>query len=554
MSLKLEKLQGFEGARPVVLVIMDGVGIGKYEEGDYVRTASMPTLDWLKAHGVYTQLKAHGTAVGMPSDSDMGNSEIGHNAIGCGRVYDQGAALVGKAVASGSLFEGATWKALAGNVKEKGTTLHFIGLLSDGNVHSHIDHLKGMLKQAAAEGIRRVRIHALIDGRDVPPTSALDYVRPFEAFLSELNAGGEGRDFAIASGGGRMNITMDRYEANWDMVARGWATHVRGEGRQFASAEEAIETYRAETPGVLDQDLPAFVIARDGKPVGPIGDGDSVILFNFRGDRAIELTKVFEWDDGKFAGFDRGQRPDVLFAGMMQYDGDAGIPARFLVEPPRITRTIGEYLADAGVRQLAISETQKYGHVTYFFNGNRAEKFSEELEDYVEVPSDIVPFEERPWMKSAEITDKLLEAIGSGKYGFIRVNYPNGDMVGHTGVFDAVHVAMEAVDLALSRLVPAVEKAGGILVVSADHGNSDDMYEHAKDGSVKRDADGRPKARTAHSLNPVPAIVWAPGRENLVRLADDVSGLGISSLTATCLNLMGFATPEGYDPPIVKLG
>ena len=552
MNLKLEKLQGFEGAKPVVLVIMDGVGIGKYAEGDFVKTASMPTLDWLKAHGVYTQLKAHGRAVGMPSDADMGNSEIGHNAIGCGRVYDQGAALVGKAVSGGALFEGETWKALVERVKSKGSTLHFIGLLSDGNVHSHIAHLQGMLARAAAEGVKTVRIHALIDGRDVPPTSALEYVRPFEAFLAGLNAS-KGVDYAIASGGGRMNITMDRYEANWSMVERGWATHVRGEGRMFASAEAAIETFRAEAPGVLDQDLPAFVIGRDGRPLGPIVDGDGVVLFNFRGDRAIELTRAFEEGDG-FAGFDRGKRPDVLFAGMMQYDGDAGVPARFLVEPPRITRTIGEYLADAGVRQLAISETQKYGHVTYFFNGNRAEKFSEELEDYVEVPSDIVPFEERPWMKSAEITDKLLEAIASGRYGFIRVNYPNGDMVGHTGVFDAVHVAMEAVDLALARLLPAVEKAGGILVVSADHGNSDDMYEHAKDGSVKVGADGKPKARTAHSLNPVPAIVWAPGREGQVRLADDVDGLGISSLTATCLNLMGFATPDGYDRPIVKLG
>ncbi|MBR0056661.1 MAG: 2,3-bisphosphoglycerate-independent phosphoglycerate mutase, partial [Kiritimatiellae bacterium] len=270
MSLKLERLQGFEGARPVVLVIMDGVGIGKYVEGDYVRSASMPTLAWLKEHGVYTQLKAHGRAVGMPSDADMGNSEIGHNAIGCGRVYDQGAALVGKAVESGSMFEGKTWQELVANVKGKGTTLHFIGLLSDGNVHSHLDHLKGMLQQAAKEGVKRVRIHALIDGRDVPPTSALDYVRPFEAFLAELN-GKAGVDYAIASGGGRMNITMDRYEANWDMVARGWACHVRGEGRQFASAEAAIETYRAEIPGVLDQDLPAFIVAKDGQPLGPIG-------------------------------------------------------------------------------------------------------------------------------------------------------------------------------------------------------------------------------------------------------------------------------------------
>ena len=552
MSLKLEKIEGFEGPKgPVVLVIMDGVGIGKYEEGDYVRSASMPNLAWLKENGVHTSLKAHGTAVGMPSDADMGNSEIGHNAIGCGRVYDQGAALVGKAVESGSLYEGTVWKKLIANVKAKNSTLHFIGLFSDGNVHSHIDHLKGMLKQAAKEGVQTVRIHTLLDGRDVPPTSALEYVVPFEAFLAELNT--DGRDYAIASGGGRMNITMDRYEADWSMVERGWKTHVRGEGERFPSAQAAIEALRARQPGVLDQDLPPFVIERGGAPVGPVKDGDSVILYNFRGDRAMELTRAFEQE--QFDKFDRGPRPDVEYAGMMQYDGDAGIPKQFLVDPPHITRTIGEYLADAGLRQLAISETQKYGHVTYFFNGNRAEKFSEELEDYVEVPSDIVPFEERPWMKSAEITDKLVEAIGSGKYRFIRVNYPNGDMVGHTGVFDAVHIALEAVDLALGRLIPAVEAAGGVLVVSADHGNSDDMYEHAKDGSVKIDkTTGKPKSRTAHSLNPVPAVVWAPGLAGKVRLADGIEGLGISSLAATCLNLLGFATPEGYDPSLVRLG
>ena len=551
MSLKLEKIDGFEAsAGPVVLVIMDGVGIGKYAEGDYVRSASMPNLDWLKANGaVSTQLKAHGRAVGMPSDADMGNSEIGHNAIGCGRVYDQGAALVGKAVASGSLYEGAVWKKLIANVKATGGALHFIGLFSDGNVHSHIDHLKGMLRQAAKEGVKTVRIHALLDGRDVPPTSALEYVVPFEAFLAELNAGGE-RDYAIASGGGRMNITMDRYEADWSMVERGWKTHVRGEGERFASAQAAIEAFRARQPGVLDQDLPAFVVERDGRALGPVADGDSVILYNFRGDRAMELTRAFEQE--AFDKFDRGPRPAVEYAGMMQYDGDAGIPKQFLVDPPHITRTIGEYLADAGLRQLAISETQKYGHVTYFFNGNRAEKFSEELKDYVEVPSDIVPFEERPWMKSAEITDKLVEAIGSGKYRFIRVNYPNGDMVGHTGVFDAVHVAMESVDLALGRLMAAVKAAGGVMVVSADHGNSDDMYEHAKDGSVKLGVDGKPKARTAHSLNPVPAVVWAPGLEGRVAFSG-VEGSGISSLAATCLNLLGYQTPEGYDPSLVTV-
>ena len=553
MSLKLEKIAAYTAPKgPVVLVIMDGVGIGQYEEGDFVRAAWKPNLDKLLATCPHTTLKAHGTAVGMPSDADMGNSEIGHNAIGCGRVYDQGASLVAKTINSGAVFEGSTWKALVANVQSRDSTLHFIGLFSDGNVHSHLDHLKGMLTRAKKEGIRRARIHALLDGRDVPPTSALDYVLPFEEFLAGLNADGS-VDYAIASGGGRMQVTMDRYQADWRIVERGWKTHVLGQADTlYPSAQDAIEALRRENPGILDQDLPPFVVGADGQPIGPIQDGDSVILFNFRGDRAIELTHAFEQDD--FKAFDRVRRPDVLFAGMMQYDGDAGIPARFLVEPPRITRTMGEYLADNGIPQLAISETQKFGHVTYFFNGNRAEKFSDALEDYVEVPSDQVPFEERPWMKAAEITDKVIDAMRSGKYRFIRVNFPNGDMVGHTGIFPAVKIAVETVDLCLGRLAAAAKQTGSILVISADHGNSDDMYEHAKDGSVKMDKEtGLPKARTAHSLNPVPAILFDPAGAAAIKLTDQ-PGLGISSLAATCLNLLGFQTPEGYDPSLVEIG
>ncbi|NLB66547.1 MAG: 2,3-bisphosphoglycerate-independent phosphoglycerate mutase [Lentisphaerae bacterium] len=536
-------------AGPVVLVIMDGVGLGKYEEGDFVRSAWKPNLDWLLANCPHTTLKAHGRAVGMPSDDDMGNSEIGHNAIGCGRVYDQGASLVAKAVESGNLFAGETWQAMVARVKERDSTLHFIGLFSDGNVHAHVDHLKGMLARAKAEGVRRARVHILLDGRDVPPTSALDYVIPFEQFLAGLNADGAA-DYAIASGGGRMNVTMDRYEADWRIVERGWHTHVLGRGALYPSAQAAIEALRAAYPGILDQDLPPFVIGKDGQPAGPIQDNDAVILFNFRGDRAIELTRAFEEDD--FPHFDRVRRPDVLFAGMMQYDGDAGIPARFLVEPPRITRTMGEYLVKAGVRQLAISETQKFGHVTYFFNGNRAEKFSEELEDYVEVPSDRVPFEQRPWMKAAEITDKVIEAMRSNAYRFIRVNFANGDMVGHTGIFPAVKIAVETVDLCIGRLLAAARETGAILVISADHGNSDDMYEHAKDGSVVMDPEtGLPKARTAHSLNPVPAIIYDPaGTANVTLTAQ--TGLGISSLAATCLNLLGYQAPDDYDPSLIQ--
>ncbi|OPZ82735.1 MAG: 2,3-bisphosphoglycerate-independent phosphoglycerate mutase [bacterium ADurb.Bin429] len=550
MTNELRK-SAYPGPRgPVVLVVMDGIGVGKYTEGDAVRSALTPTLDWLREHALYSQLRAHGTAVGLPSDEDMGNSEVGHNAIGCGRVFAQGAKLVNEAIASGALFRGEVWQSLVNNCATNGTALHFIGLFSDGNVHSHIEHLMAMLRQAKAEGVKTARVHILLDGRDVPPRSALDYVDPFEAFLAELNAGGV--DYRIASGGGRMFITMDRYNADWTMVQRGWDTHVHGQGRQFASAREAIETYRREMPGVVDQDMPAFVIAEDGKPVGPITDGDSVIFFNFRGDRAIEITRAFE-DDG-LTEIDRGARPNARYAGMMQYDGDLKLPTNFLVNPPAISRTMGEFLAKAGVRQMAISETQKYGHVTYFFNGNRSGKFDEALEDYVEVPSDILPFEQRPWMKGAEITDRVIAAIRSGEYRFIRLNYPNGDMVGHTGSYPATQIGVETVDLCLGRLLPALIEAGGILVVSADHGNADDMYEHDKKGAVVLDAKtGDIKAKFAHSLNPVPVYVYDPEGTAQLSLAPE-TGLGISSLAATCLCLLGFVPPEDYDPSAVVVG
>jgi len=550
--MELRKAESFAGATgPVVLVVMDGVGVGASEEGDMVRAAHTPTLDWLRENALYTELKAHGTAVGLPSDADMGNSEVGHNAIGCGRVFEQGAALVNASIASRSLYDGEVWQDMVTNVLERGSALHFIGLFSDGNVHSHLDHLKAMLVEAKERGVPRACIHILLDGRDVPPTSALEYVDDFEAFLADLNQD-DNLNYAIASGGGRMWITMDRYNADWSMVDRGWKAHVKGEGRAFGSAREAIETYRAEQPGVLDQDMHEFVIVKDGRPVGPIVDGDSVVLFNFRGDRAIELSRAF--DEEELTEFDRGPRPDVHFAGMMQYDGDLQIPAHFLVAPPAIDRTMGEYLSAAGVTQYAVSETQKYGHVTYFYNGNRSGKFSDELEEYVEVPSDQVPFEQRPWMKGAEITDAAVEAVASGKYRYVRLNYPNGDMVGHTGVFQAARIGVETVDLGLARLLAAVKQAKGILIVSADHGNSDDMYERdKKTGQAKRGDDGTPQPKTAHSLNPVPCYVYDPAGTAGLRLSghDD---LGISSLAATILVCLGFEPPEEYTPSVVEAG
>ncbi len=533
---------------PVVLCIMDGVGYGKYSEGDAVLGAKTPNLDKITAENPHVQLKAHGLAVGLPSDDDMGNSEVGHNAMGCGRVFAQGAKLVSNSIDGGLMYTEATWNKLISNVKDNSTTLHFIGLLSDGNVHSHINHLKSMVVQAKKEGVKTVRVHALLDGRDVGETSALEYFGPMEEMLKELSV--DGFDARIASGGGRMNITMDRYNANWDMVKRGWETHVLGEGKQFANSIEAIETLRTET-GAIDQDIPAFVIAENGTPVGTIEDNDSVILFNFRGDRALEITAAFETDES-FSRFDRKRVPSVQYAGMMEYDGDLHIPAQYLVSPPQIDKTLGEYLVASGVSTYAISETQKYGHVTYFFNGNKLGKFDENLEVYEEVLSDVIPFEQKPLMKCKEITDKVVEAIESGKYDNIRLNFPNGDMVGHTGVYQAVIDSMEGMDAQIARIYDAVKAAGGVLILTADHGNADDMYEHKKSGEVSFKEDGTPKAKTSHSLNPVPCVIF-DATENVEYKPELQEGLGISSLAATVMNFLGFEAPADYDKSVLVM-
>ncbi|HEU0036602.1 MAG TPA: 2,3-bisphosphoglycerate-independent phosphoglycerate mutase [Kofleriaceae bacterium] len=533
---------------PVLLVVMDGIGRGAGDEADAVAIASTPTLDRLWVPGVRAELRAHGKAVGLPSDDDMGNSEVGHNALGAGKIYAQGALLVGRAIQSGRLFEGAAWKQIVERGL-RGGAIHFLGLHSDGNVHSHLDHLEALLDHAAKAGCKKLYVHALLDGRDVPPTSALEYIDRTERYLANLRA--SGIDARIVSGGGRMQITMDRYEADWAMVERGWHTHVLADARQFPSATAAIETYRAEHPGVIDQDLPAFVVA----PPTPIVDGDAVVMYNFRGDRAIEISLAFDAEQSdKFAKFDRLRRPDVVYAGMMEYDGDLHIPKRFLVEPPAIERPMGEILAAAHVPQLAISETQKYGHVTYFWNGNRSGMFDHGTETYVEIPSDQVPFEQRPWMKAAEITDRLIAELRTGKHRFARVNYANGDMVGHTGSFDATIVAVETVDLQLARLAKAIEELQGILVVTADHGNADEMFQRDKHGKVQRDKKtGVPVVKTSHSLSPVPFLIHDPARGDRYEIDPDrAKTAGIANVTATCLELLGYTPPDDLEPSLLR--
>ena len=594
---------------PVLVVVMDGVGLSAREAGNAVAAANTPTLDRLFANYQHTKLKAHGTAVGLPSDDDMGNSEVGHNAMGAGKVYNQGAMLVNSAIETGRMFESDVWQAIIARCRAApapaagvesadtlapasdataadaapetsppllkggwrksdlcargdcyaaadaapetaacGGTLHFIGLFSDGNVHSHIEHLKAMIVRAKQDGAAKVRVHILLDGRDVGETSALEYVRPFEQFLAGLSEEG-GFSARIASGGGRMKITMDRYEANWGMVELGWKTHVLAEGAKFPDAEAAITAYRSGGK-IIDQDLPPFVIADGDAPVGPIEDGDSVIFYNFRGDRAIEISKAFTYKD--FDKFDRVRVPDVYYAGMLEYDGDLHIPANYLVSPPEIHDTLGEHLCASGVKSLAIAETQKYGHVTYFWNGNRSGKFSDELETYIEITSDIVPFEQRPWMKAAEATDALIHELVEGGYDFARINFANGDMVGHTGDFAAARIAVETVDLCLARLLPVIDKLGGMAIITADHGNADEMYElDKKSGQPKKDADGSFKAKTSHTLNPVPCIFYDNANNGAYTIA--AGEFGLSNLASTIALLLGFAPLPAWDAPIIEV-
>ena len=517
--------------KPIVLVIMDGVGKGDGGSGDAVVVANTPNLDKLMAECPYTWLKAHGTAVGLPSDEDMGNSEVGHNALGCGQVYSQGAKLVGESIENGSLFQSATWKELAANAADK--AMHFIGLLSDGNVHSNISHLLALLRQAKADGVKKAYCHILLDGRDVPATSALEYVAQLEEVLAELSD--DTHEYKIASGGGRMQVTMDRYEANWGMVEAGWRTHVQAIGRQFASAAEAIETYRTEL-GCIDQDLPAFVVGKDGNPVAKINNGDSVILFNFRGDRAQEISLAFDRKD--FDKFDRGDYTGVQFAGMLQYDGDLNIPEKYLVQPPVITNTLTEVLCAQGIREYALSETQKYGHVTYFWNGNRSGKVDEALEVYEEIPSDVIPFDQAPAMKAVEITEKMVENMASKKFDFLRCNFPNGDMVGHTGSMEAVVTAMEYVDAGLGKILEAAEKYGYTVCITADHGNADQMTETKK---------GKTSVRTAHSLNPVPFIIWDPDTKYEIKNGE----YGLANVAPTIVKMMGFEAPDCWEKSMI---
>ncbi len=541
MELKLKKLDKFNVRKgPVLLIIMDGVGIGKQDESNAIYLAKTPVLDKLLASDLKTTLKAHGTAVGLPSDDDMGNSEVGHNAIGAGRIFEQGAKLVNRAIEDGVIFRSESWNEII-QKGIQGGTVHFIGLLSDGNIHSHIKHLYAMIDKCAEQGVKKLRVHALLDGRDVGEKSALDYILPMEKHLAVISSS-KGFDYRFASGGGRMITTMDRYNADWSVVKRGWDAHVLGIGRKFPSASEAVTTLYADDPKATDQYLQSFVITdENGNANGTIENGDAVIFFNFRGDRAIEISRAFE--EKEFDKFDRVRVPEVFYAGMMEYDGDLHIPSNYLVFPPAIDRTVSEYICSEGIPSFAISETQKYGHVTYFWNGNKSGYINENLETYVEIPSDKIEFDKAPKMKAYEITEKSIELLQSGKYKFGRINFANGDMVGHSGIMEAAITAVEAVDECLGKILEVVKELNGVALITADHGNADEMFSVSK---------GVKAPKTSHTLNPVPFVIVDSGYTGDYEIAK-IENPGIANIAGTLLNFLGYENVEDYEPSLIKI-
>eukprot|EP01061_Rhynchopus_euleeides_P005025 TRINITY_DN14281_c0_g1_i6.p2 TRINITY_DN14281_c0_g1~~TRINITY_DN14281_c0_g1_i6.p2 ORF type:complete len:572 (+),score=268.74 TRINITY_DN14281_c0_g1_i6:55-1716(+) len=538
--------------KPVVVCILDGWGESQIkDEYNAVHVAKTPVYDRLMSvEGRARTVLAHGKAVGLPSDDDMGNSEVGHNALGSGQVADQGAKLVDNAVSDGSLFTSPGWKYLEKGFE--GHTLHMIGLLTKGGVHARFDQMVSVVHGAVKAGAKRIRLHLLTDGRDVVDKTSVEYAAELETELAKI----EGSDVQVASGGGRMYVTMDRYEADWGIVERGWKAHVLGEAEyKFRTFGEALtELHKTEGNHGSDQFLHPFVIVDEaGKPVGTVEDGDSVCIFNFRADRVIEISKAFEYEE--FPHFDRKRFPRVQFAGMMQYDGDLKLPTQYLVPAPCISNTSGEFLCKSGVRTFACSETQKFGHVTFFWNGNRSGYIDKDLETYFEEPSDKVVFDEKPDMKAKEVTAAALEALKSGRFDMIRVNYANPDMVGHTGNLAATVRACETVDKCLGELLEATEAAGGRWLVTSDHGNADDMVQRQKKTLAPQidPVTKEPVACKSHTLAPVPVCIGGDIPES-VRFRPDSDfdrKPGLANITATFLNLLGLASPDFYEKSLI---
>lgn len=532
-------MSGLHYDGPIVLVVMDGVGLAPAGPGNAVSLAHTEFLDYAMNNYLNIPLEASGEAVGILK-GDMGNSEVGHNALGSGQIIKQGIAKVEDDFASGKIFKSEAWDKIIENIKASPDerTLHFSGIFSDGNVHSSIAHLEKLILGASLAGVKKIRVHLVFDGRDVPPQSEPRYIERLEKFLTGFNE--KGFDYKIASGAGRMVAVSDRYESDWKMVKRGWEMFRGSAEFKFHSAREAVESFRKSDPAVQDQYLPAFIVVDEtGEPVGRVKKGDSFIYYDFRADRAIEIAMAFTYYD--FPHFDRGDYSpdDVVFAGMTEYNSDTHVPALQLVPPVKIEEPLNAFLGSHKVSQLAVSETVKFGHITYYFNGNSYDRAP--LEKHIKINSDTLPFDTRPWMKSAEITDAVLENLEN--YRFVRLNFPGGDMVGHFAELEPTISALEAIDISLARLAKKVDELGGMMLVTADHGNAEELL----------DSEGSPK--TSHSTNKVPCIFY-DNTKNRDKYTPNsaIEDPGLSNVAATLALLLGLEkTPTLWRDSLIFL-
>ncbi|MBQ3325623.1 2,3-bisphosphoglycerate-independent phosphoglycerate mutase [Candidatus Saccharibacteria bacterium] len=527
---------------PVVLAILDGVGLRREVAGNAVKQAHTEFLNYAVENYKTTSLAASGEAVGILADN-MGNSEVGHNTIGSGQIIKQGISQINDAINTGAIWNSEAWKEAIKRVKDNNSTLHFSGIFSDGNVHSSIYHLEKMIDQAHNEGVKKIRIHIVLDGRDTPPQSSLQYVNELEAFIATF---ADKPDYKIASGGGRMLFVADRYENDWGVVKAGWDAMVNGIApNNFPSATAAIESFREKDPTIQDQYIPPFVIFENGRPVGLVQDGDSFIYFDFRADRAIEIAQAFTYDD--FPYFERVYydkedkehqgKPDVYFVGMTEYNSDTHVPEHRLIDPVKIDEPLNQYLGEHGISQLAVSETVKFGHITYYFNGNSYEKATKE--EHIEIPSDTQPFDTRPWMKSAEITDVAIEKMKD--YDFVRLNFPGGDMVGHFAELEPTIVAIEAIDIQLARLAKEVDRLGGVLIITADHGNAEELI------------DSSGASKTAHSTNPVPFIIYDNTENKDSYQLAAINDAGLANIASTISLFLGHNNyPTSWHEPLIR--
>lgn len=511
-----------EPRKPAVLIIRDGWGCNPdpaQNAFNAVVLARKPVDDSLRARFPVTLLRTCGPDVGLP-DGVMGNSEVGHENIGAGRVVDQELVRINKLFSDEKLESNEVWRGIVARVKEKGSRLHLMGIVSDAGVHGMLEHLFGLLRQAKKDGIGKVFIHAFTDGRDTAPNSGLAYIKTVE---EQCDAIGVGR---IASVSGRF-WAMDR-DNRWERVSKAYAALTgRGESAKAASAVEAVQGYYDNPLGDSqkgDEFVTPTQITDGGKPIATIADGDAVLFYNYRGDRPREITKAFVIDG--FDGFDRGPKMDLYYATMTEYE--SGLPVKVLLpKPEKLKNILGQVVADAGIAQFRCAETEKNPHVTFFFNNYRKDAFAGEERACPPSPK-VATYDQQPEMSSAEVTAKAKEAILSGKFGLVVVNYANADMVGHTGSLKAAIAAVEATDKGVGELIAAVQKTGGSAIVTADHGNAEQMWDPAIDGP-----------HTSHTLNRVEAFVVAPGLSPSTKLREG----RLADIAPTMLELMGLPKP-----------